>query len=126
MGRMPDLGPEWQTRSYDFDRDYKRNDETTERTMGGRAATEGFFRMFMIPGARHCRGGDGPYSVDFLAYIEDWVEHGKAPTVLIGSHPNDTGGIAFTRPIYPYPLQARYKGSGDSQDAANFKAVDSR
>ena len=26
MGRQPDLGPEWQVRDYDFDRDYRRND----------------------------------------------------------------------------------------------------
>ena len=82
--------------------------------------------MFMIPGARHCRGGDGPYSVDFLAYIEDWVEHGKAPNVLIGSHPNDSGVVAFTRPIYPYPLRAKYIGSGDPKEAANYKAVGPR
>jgi hypothetical protein len=169
MARIPDLGRDWVTRSYDFDRDYKRNDvmetlyaannpdlrrfkaaggkfinyvgwndlgtvpskaidyyETTLRTMGGRVATEDFFRMFMIPGARHCRGGDGPYSIDFLGYIEDWVERGKAPNVLIGSHPNDSGGVAFTRPIYPYPLRAKYTGSGDPKDAGNYKAVGPR
>jgi hypothetical protein len=96
--------------------------QTVERTMGGRPATEDFFRMFMIPGTRHCRGGAGPSDVDFLSYIEAWVEQGKAPDVMIGSHPNGSGGVAFARPIYPYPKIAKYKGSGDPTQATNFKA----
>jgi hypothetical protein len=28
--------------------------------------------------------------------------------------------ISFTRPVYPYPLSAKYKGSGNPDDAANF------
>ena len=28
-----------------------------------------------------------------------------------------------TRPIYPYPLVAKYKGTGDQNDAANFEPV---
>ena len=169
MGRLPELGPSWQPRDYDFDRDYKRNDvmealyfadnpdlrrfkaaggkliqyvgwndmgtvpavavdyyETVERTMGGRAATQDFFRMFMIPGARHCRGGEGPYDVDFLGYIEAWVEQGKAPDVMIGSHPTGSGGSSFTRPLYPYPQMAKYKGAGNPNDAANFGPVTPR
>ena len=100
--------------------------ETTERTMGGRAATQDFFRMFIIPGALHCRGGEGPDSVDFLSYIEAWVEQGKAPDAMTGSRPNGSGGVAFTRPIYPYPKYAKYKGSGDPKDAANFQPVNPR
>jgi feruloyl esterase len=33
----------------------------------------------------------------------------------------DPARIAFSRPVYPYPLAARYKGSGDPNDAANFQ-----
>jgi hypothetical protein len=33
--------------------------------------------------------------------------------------------IAFTRPIYPYPLQAKYKGRGSPNDAVNFVPVSS-
>jgi hypothetical protein len=28
--------------------------------------------------------------------------------------------VTFTRPLYPYPLFARYKGAGDPNDAGNF------
>ena len=32
--------------------------------------------------------------------------------------------VAFTRPIYPYPLLAKYRGTGDPNDAANFVPSD--
>jgi hypothetical protein len=31
--------------------------------------------------------------------------------------------VAFTRPVYPYPVRAIYKGRGDPNDAANFVPV---
>jgi hypothetical protein len=60
--------------------------ETVERTMGGRADTMGFFRLFLVPGMRHCSAGDGAFAVDYLAYLESWVEQGHAPEVMIGAH----------------------------------------
>ena len=30
-------------------------------------------------------------------------------------------GSRRTRPVYPYPIQAVYKGSGDPDDAANWR-----
>ncbi len=97
--------------------------ETVERTMGGPAATQDFYRMFMIPGALHCRGGEGADNIDFLNYIENWVERGKAPDRMIGEHHDETGRTTFTRPTFPYPQMAKYSGSGDPNDAANFKPV---
>ncbi len=29
--------------------------------------------------------------------------------------------MKMTRPLYPYPQAAKYKGSGDPKDAANFE-----
>jgi feruloyl esterase len=29
----------------------------------------------------------------------------------------------YTRPIYPYPNVAKYKGTGDPNDAANYEEV---
>ena len=109
--------------------------QTVQRTMGGRASTESFFRLFMVPGMRHCSGGDGPFAIDYVSYMEAWVEHGQAPDVMIGAHVQgfDWGGalglkfpldpstpISFTRPIFPYPLWAKYKGTGDPNNSANF------
>jgi hypothetical protein len=36
------------------------------------------------------------------------------------SWPTDPASIGFTRPAYPYPLQAKYKGSGDPNKAENY------
>lgn len=38
--------------------------------------------------------------------------------------PDDKSRIKFTRPLYPYPLQYRYKGSGDPDDYRNFAPFD--
>lgn len=105
---------------------------TIERTMGGRAATQSFLRLFMIPDMDHCMGGKGPWSIDFLGYLEKWVEQGKAPELMIGAHYTDdpmahrefdSSEARFTRPIFPYPLRAQYKGTGDPNSASSFKAV---
>ncbi len=108
--------------------------ETAERTMGGRAATQEFFRLYMIPGMNHCLGGEGAHAVDYLSYLEAWVEQGKAPDMMLSAHPKPevtqrqqygapppTGAqVQFTRPLYPYPMQPKYKGKGDPNDAANY------
>ncbi len=109
--------------------------ETVEKTMGGRDQTEDFFRLFMMPGVNHCAGGKGAFGVDYLAYLENWVEKGEAPTELIGARMpagnyeytlarDWTGDKAeITRPHYPYPYKAFYKGSGDPDKAENYKPV---
>jgi hypothetical protein len=128
--------------------------EMVERTMGGRESTTDFFRLFLVPGMRHCSAGDGAFAVDYLSYLEAWVELGRPPDVMIGAHVDtgyllehseDTGGraygrvwwpafkltfpldpeipVSFTRPLYPYPMFARYKETGDPNDARNFVSV---
>lgn len=121
--------------------------ETAEKTMGGPAATRDFFRLFMIPGMGHCGGGEGADHTDWVSFLENWVEHGQAPGVIVGAHidtneflsthdsksPNfsrefemflkDRHNAKFTRPVYPYPLQAKYKGTGDPNRAESFEPV---
>lgn len=94
--------------------------ETVERTMGGRKATQDFFRLFLIPGMNHCAGGAGALSVDWLGAIVDWVERDKPPFGLVGEHAAHGVEPAFTRPLYPYPAYAKYKGRGDPNRAENF------
>jgi feruloyl esterase len=73
----------------------------------------------MVPGMGHCQGGEGTDTFDKLSALEQWVEKGKAPDQIIASH--STGGkVDKTRPLCPYPQSAAYKGSGDTNDAANF------
>ncbi len=79
-------------------------------------------RLFMIPGMGHCGGGDAPTVTDMLSVIDGWVETGKAPERIIAkSSPQQKPA---SRPLCPYPQYARYKGSGDPNDAASFVCMD--
>lgn len=90
-----------------------------EKAMGGRAQTQDFFRLFLLPGMHHCAGGPGFTEFDALTLIENWVEKGQAPDVMIATQLSG-GAPARTRPIYPYPLLARYSGQGDPKQASSF------
>jgi feruloyl esterase len=47
------------------------------------------------------------------------VKH-QAPAQLIAAHLDESKKVDRTRPLCPFPQEARYKGTGDSNDAANF------
>jgi hypothetical protein len=101
-----------------------------QKQMGAKTV-DGFARFYVLPGVGHCGGGDGPSARDFLAPLMLWVERGVAPGVLAASPVPQTpdgagrGGpppVApdLTRPVYPYPYGAKYIGTGDIRDAANY------
>ena len=96
--------------------------ELLSRTMGGLDETRDFVRLFMIPGMNHCAGGPGPDRVDYLTYLEAWVENGKAPDAMMGEHIED-GELRYQRPLYAYPDRARYRGRGDPADPTRFRRV---
>jgi feruloyl esterase len=96
--------------------------ENVEHTMGGEPGTQGFARLFMVPGMGHCGGGVGPNQFNALAALDTWVSHGVAPNKIIASH-STNGTVDRTRPLCPYPQVARWKGAGDTNDAANFVCV---
>jgi feruloyl esterase len=52
--------------------------------------------------------------------LEQWVEHGKAPDLIVASHSNK-GVVDRTRPLCPYPQVAVYKGTGSQDEAASFE-----
>ncbi|HEY5666936.1 MAG TPA: tannase/feruloyl esterase family alpha/beta hydrolase [Gammaproteobacteria bacterium] len=82
----------------------------------GRAFTEEYSRLYMMPGVGHCRGGPGPENADFISALVDWVENDNAPDSIVASTPDGS----MTRPLCPHPAVAVYDGSGDTNDAANF------
>jgi feruloyl esterase len=95
--------------------------ESVVKTMGI-DKTRDFLRFYLAPGMGHCSGGPGPNQFDMLGALEQWVERGVAPDRIIASH--STGGkVDRTRPLCPYPLVARHKGAGSTDDAANFACV---
>ncbi|PWU03443.1 MAG: tannase/feruloyl esterase family alpha/beta hydrolase [Terriglobia bacterium] len=88
-------------------------------TLGGANKVQSGYRLFMVPGMAHCGGGDGTSNFDMLSALEQWVEKGKAPDQIAASRVRD-GKVDRTRPLCPYPQVAQYKGSGSTDDAANF------
>ena len=87
--------------------------------LGGPAAIEQAYRLFMAPGMAHCGGGEGPNAFDMVAALEQWVEHGQAPDRIRASH-SANGVVDRTRPLCPYPQLAQYTGTGSTDEAASF------
>ena len=89
------------------------------QALGGRNSVHGSYRLYMAPGMGHCSGGPGPSSFDMVGALERWVERGEAPDQILASR-ETKGVVDRTRPLCPYPQIAAYKGSGSTDDAANF------
>jgi feruloyl esterase len=87
--------------------------------MGGKARVDDSYRLFMVPGMGHCGGGDGTSTFDMVSALDAWVTTGKAPAQIPASRVVN-GAVVRTRPLCPYPQVATYKGSGSTDDAANF------
>ena len=103
--------------------------------------TQTFFRAFLVPGLYHCSGGPGPAAFggnnpapasqqdadhDVLRAVSRWVEQGTAPDKIVATKYVDntpSKRIAMQRPLCAWPLAARYKGTGDTNDAASFACV---
>ncbi len=96
--------------------------EAVVKAMGGLERTREFYRFFIAPGMGHCEGGPGPNQFDHVTALEQWVEKSVAPEKMIASH--STGGkVDRTRPLCLYPQVARWKGTGSTDEAANFACV---
>jgi Tannase and feruloyl esterase len=112
------------------------------KEMGGQQDTQDFYRLFMVPGMAHCGGGPGanafgqPFAAngpnpsdasdDILTALDRWVEHQNAPDKIVATkYVNDdpTQGIAFQRPLCPFPQFAKYNGTGSTTSAASFACV---
>ncbi|HTC87962.1 MAG TPA: tannase/feruloyl esterase family alpha/beta hydrolase [Bryobacteraceae bacterium] len=92
---------------------------SVEDAMGGRLKASNSIRLFMVPGMGHCRGGDGTDDFDKIGTLATWVESNKAPDHIPAAH-KTKGAIDRTRPLCPYPQTAHYRGSGSTDEAANF------
>ncbi|GHJ83854.1 hypothetical protein NliqN6_0256 [Naganishia liquefaciens] len=97
------------------------------------------FKLFMVPGMTHCAFGPSAWSFganehrfrgphlhnearyDAQASVVEWVENGHEVDVLVATkYINDTGGIAFTRKLCPYPQRAVFLG-GDENCETSFE-----
>lgn len=90
--------------------------------------TKSFYKLYLIPGGGHSRGGLGcwPNTETVFQALVDWVENDIEPAALIGERGPDVDENypdARTRPICAYPEVARYSGEGSIEDTANFMCV---
>ncbi len=104
--------------------------ETLRSTYSSNASN--FARFYRVPGMNHCSGGPATDQFDMLTPLVNWVEKGQAPDAVTanargagnaaGANADLPSGWAAnrSRPLCAYPKVARYNGSGDVNDAANF------
>lgn len=98
--------------------------------LGGYAAAQQFYRLFMVPGMGHCSGvgsANGtagvspaanpplPATNQLFNVLVDWVENGKAPETIVV----ETVDKAVSRPLCLYPKKLAYV-SGDVNAAASY------
>jgi feruloyl esterase len=110
--------------------------ESVEKRMGPEKVNS-FMRLYLVPGMEHCVGGPGPDSFGQLGLptvkrpkygvfdaLVGWVEDGIPSETIVatkyGPRSSSENKATMTRPICPYPQVPIYKGSGDTNDAANF------
>jgi len=87
---------------------------------GGRQQSDRFAALYLAPGMHHCQGtGSGPNRFDMVGALDEWVEHGTAPSRVVASHATN-GVVDRTRPLCPYPQVAKYTGKGSIDAAENF------
>jgi feruloyl esterase len=92
-----------------------------QQQMGGAKKTSEFVRLFMAPGVAHCGGGAGPAPTGQLEALLAWVEEGKAPESLTATRRDQGGAVTRSRPVCAYPLVAKYKGRGSTDEGASFE-----
>ncbi|HYS08845.1 MAG TPA: tannase/feruloyl esterase family alpha/beta hydrolase [Myxococcales bacterium] len=115
--------------------------ESVVSRMGGLRKTQSFYRLFMVPGMRHCYFGPGATSFgavgqqippardavhDIQTALEAWVERGQAPDQMVTTKYTDdaaaTRTVRLTRPLCSWPSVPRYTG-GDPNSASSFACV---
>ncbi len=77
-------------------------------------------RLFLVPGMNHCSGGPATDSFDVLEPLVAWVEKSQPPERIVARANAASPWPQRTRPLCPYPRQARYNGAGSIEDAASF------
>lgn len=89
---------------------------------GGLQAARKFARVFLVPAVYHCNGGYIPYEEDLLGTMVSWVEKDSAPQKVIATAVL-SDGKPRTRPVFAYPVRARYQGKGSIDRASSFTGV---
>ena len=70
--------------------------------------TASFYRLYMVPGMLHCRGGNGPGEVEWLDILDRWVTAGEPPRTLVAKAEKS----GETQLLCPYPAVAHADSKG--------------
>ena len=113
--------------------------ERVVSTVGAATAAQGV-RLFMVPGMQHCGGGpgvnlfgqfsaaNGDAQHNIGAALQRWVEQGVAPAridaIKLADDEDPKSPVVRSRPLCAYPATSRYRGTGSTNDAANFECMD--
>jgi feruloyl esterase len=104
-----------------------RQGDPANKTYAGDPNLANYMRLYLAPGMFHCNGGPGanafgnlssnlppvPGAIndDVLGALTAWREDGITPTKIIATKyvgDNSANGVAFQRPLCPYPQNAKY------------------
>jgi len=92
-----------------------------DKVLAKDSKAQDFYRLFLAPGADHDAAGITVSDEDSLAYIINWVEHGKANETLRAA--GTTGlGVPAQRDICMYPKVQHYK-AGDPSLPSSFICI---
>ena len=97
--------------------------QTVEKVMGGAKATEDFFRLFVIPGMNHCGGGTGAISIDYLTYLENWVEKKQPPDEMIGARVSDSYLASLPCRMGLAQMRRRNSGLRQQEGGCSFRLI---
>src|SRR2546423_3944238 len=102
----------------------------------GRSLVDNFMQLYIVPGMGHCGSGEAPNDFgqwvrpnadpqhSMLKALERWVENGERPTSVVATQWRKDGdtatGVLRTRPLCPYPQQARRTGAGNENDWSSY------
>ncbi|MGH7090296.1 MAG: tannase/feruloyl esterase family alpha/beta hydrolase, partial [Stellaceae bacterium] len=100
---------------------------------GGIAAAQRFSRLYLVPNMGHCSGGPATDQFDMLTPLVQWVENGVSPGPVPATGTNFTPALyqvdfvptapTRTRPLCPYPQEARYTGPTGSGLTAGLASL---
>jgi hypothetical protein len=95
--------------------------EEMAQQFGGLGPAQQFSRFYPVPNMSHCIGGPATGQFDLVTPLVNWVENGTPPGPINATGVNFTpvsyqvsfvaGPTTRTRPLCPYPQQARFTGS---------------
>jgi uncharacterized protein YbjT (DUF2867 family) len=110
-----------------------------ERRAGSLPAAAAYARLYLLPNCLESGAGSGAWRTDWLLLAEKWLEQTppRPPDDPVLWQPNpgvltadglfapaliDPPLVAASRPAYPYPLRAIYKGRGEHRDWRSWYA----